>query len=54
MERYRSPAQMLGISGRLGTLEPGKDADISVFTGHPVVTYAARVKHSMINGEVIF
>ncbi|MCI9616025.1 MAG: amidohydrolase family protein [Dorea sp.] len=48
------PAQMLGISGRLGTLEPGKDADISVFTGHPVVTYAARVKHSMINGEVIF
>ena len=43
-----------GIADRLGTIEAGKDADISVFTGHPVTTYAARVKYSMVNGEVIF
>ena len=48
------PAQMLGIEDRVGTLEAGKDADISIFTGHPVTTYAARVKHSIVNGEVIF
>lgn len=48
------PAEMLGISDRTGTLEEGKDADISIFSGHPVTTYAARVIHSIINGEVIF
>lgn len=48
------PAEMLGVSDRIGTLEVGKDADISVYTGHPVTTYAAKVAHSIINGEVIF
>lgn len=50
----QNPAKMLGIEGRVGTLEEGKDADLSIFTGHPVTTYAAAVKHSIINGEVIF
>lgn len=48
------PAEMLGIADRVGTLKEGMDADLSVFTGHPVTTYAAKVKHSMINGEVVF
>lgn len=48
------PAQMLGIEDRVGTLEEGKEADLSVFTGHPVTTYAASVAHSMVNGEVLF
>lgn len=48
------PAEMLGVSDRIGTLETGKDADLSIFTAHPVTTYAARVKHSIVNGEVIF
>lgn len=48
------PAEMLGVADRIGTLEEGKDADISVFSGHPVTTYAAKVVHSIINGEVIF
>lgn len=49
-----NPAKMLRIDDRAGTLEVGKDADISIFTDHPVTSYAARVKHSMINGEVLF
>lgn len=48
------PAEMLGVEKSLGTIEEGKDADISVFTGHPVTTYAAKVAHSIVNGEVIF
>lgn len=48
------PAEMLGIEQRLGTIEAGKDADISVFSGHPVTTYAAKVVHSIVNGEVLF
>ena len=49
-----NPAKMLGVSDRIGTLETGKDADLSIYTGHPVKTYAARVRTSMINGEVVF
>lgn len=48
------PAKMLGIEERVGTLEEGKDADLTIFTGHPVTTYAAKAVHSIINGEVIF
>lgn len=48
------PAHMLGIQDRVGTLEAGKDADLSVYTANPVTSYAAKVKHSMVNGEVIF
>ena len=49
-----NPAKMLGVSHRIGTLQEGMDADLSVYTGHPVKTYFARVKYSMVNGEVIF
>lgn len=48
-----NPAKMLGAEDRIGTLEVGKDADISIYTAHPVTSYAARVKHSIVNGEVI-
>lgn len=48
-----SPAKMLGIADRVGTIEAGKDADISIFSGHPVTTYAAKVERSIVNGEVI-
>lgn len=48
-----SPAKMLGIADRIGTIEEGKDADISIFSGHPVTTYAAKVERSIVNGEVI-
>lgn len=32
----RDAATIAGISDRVGTLEPGKDADIAVFRGHPL------------------
>lgn len=48
-----SPAKMLGIEDRVGTIEAGKDADLSIFSGHPVTTYAAKVERSIVNGEVI-
>lgn len=48
------PAHLLGVSHRLGTLEVGKDADLTVWTGHPVKTYQARVALCLVNGEVAY
>ena len=31
-----SPAQILGVSARVGSLEPGKDADVIVLDGPPL------------------
>lgn len=35
----RSPAKVLGIADRVGTIEVGKDADIAVFDGFPLSNY---------------
>lgn len=48
-----NPAKMLGVDERIGTIEVGKDADISIFTDHPVSSYAAKVVKSIVNGEAV-
>ena len=30
-----NPANLLGVSDRVGTIEPGKDADLAIFSGNP-------------------
>lgn len=35
-----NPAKQLGIDDRVGSLEKGKDADITIFDKHPLSTYA--------------
>jgi len=30
-----NPAEILGIAGRMGSIEPGKDADLVIWNGHP-------------------
>jgi len=34
-----NPAKQLGIDGRVGSLEIGKEADVAIFKGHPLSTY---------------
>jgi imidazolonepropionase-like amidohydrolase len=48
-----NPAKQLGLDGRLGTIEVGKDADLAVFNGHPLNSYA-RCEMTLIEGEVYF
>jgi imidazolonepropionase-like amidohydrolase len=36
----RNPARMLGLEARLGTLEPGKAADVVVWSGDPFSVYS--------------
>ena len=44
-----NPARILGLDNRLGTLEPGKDADLAVFNGNPFLN-TTLCKATMIDG----
>ncbi len=46
-----NPAKLLGIEERVGTLEPGKDADICIWDGDPFCNYS-RCDYTIIEGEV--
>ena len=48
-----NPAKQLGIDRRTGSIETGKDADITIWTAHPFSVYS-RVDTTMIEGEVYF
>ena len=35
-----NPAKQLGIDNRVGSIEPGKDADLAIYDKHPLSNYA--------------
>ncbi|HKX46324.1 MAG TPA: amidohydrolase family protein, partial [Planctomycetota bacterium] len=47
------PARAAGIDGRVGSLEPGKDADLLVVTGHPADPRTA-VLRVWIEGKTVY
>jgi imidazolonepropionase-like amidohydrolase len=47
------PAQILGVADRVGTLAPGKDADIIVLSGDPLET-SSHVLRAYIGGQIAF
>ena len=48
-----TPAQLLGVDDRVGSLQPGKDADIIILDGHPF-HYNTFVQTTIINGKVLY
>jgi imidazolonepropionase-like amidohydrolase len=46
-------AAALGLAGRLGSIEPGKDADLAIFDGDPLLP-ASQVTHTLIGGQVVY
>lgn len=48
-----NPATQLGISHRVGSIEVGKDADFSIWDGHPFSVFS-KCQMTMIEGEVFF
>jgi len=48
-----NPARQLRLDQRIGSIEVGKDADLAIWNGHPLSSYA-RVDTTFIEGEVYF
>src|SRR5262249_60601009 len=46
-------ARQLGLDGRAGSIEVGKDADLAIFNGHPLNGFA-RCEMTLVEGEVYF
>ncbi|TZE82579.1 amidohydrolase [Calorimonas adulescens] len=48
-----NPAKIVGIDDRVGSLEPGKDADIAIFDGNPL-DIRNRCYATIINGRIVY
>ena len=47
------PARLLGVDERVGSIEPGKDADLVLFSKHPFDGYTL-VEKTWIDGELVY
>ena len=56
MEGFRTitsnAAEILGLDDRLGTLEPGKDADVAIFDGDPLRDLWCHCAATVIDGQI--
>lgn len=48
-----NPAKMLHVDDRVGSLKPGKDADVVVWSDHPLSIYAKSL-YTIVDGTVYF
>jgi imidazolonepropionase-like amidohydrolase len=48
-----NPAKQLRLDHRIGSIDVGKDADLAIWTGHPLSTYS-RVDTTFVEGEIVF
>lgn len=46
-------ARITGLDTHVGSIEPGKDADLTVFDAHPL-DYRAHCIYTFINGEIVY
>lgn len=47
-----SPAEIAGLDAQIGSLRPGKFADMTLYSGHPL-SYRSRAEHVWIGGEAV-
>jgi imidazolonepropionase-like amidohydrolase len=49
-----NPAEIAGISKRVGSIETGKDADLAIFKGNPLSDVYYETSMTIINGKVVY
>ena len=49
-----NPAVQTGIGDRVGSLEPGKDADVVIWTADPMVTLGAQAYTTIVDGKIVY
>ena len=49
-----NPAVQTGIGDRVGSLEPGKDADVVIWTADPMVTLGAQAHTTIVDGKIVY
>lgn len=49
----RNPAEIMGVSDRIGSLAPGKDGDLAIWSGDPLDIYQ-RPLSVYVNGEKVY
>ena len=49
-----NPAESVGIGDRVGSLEPGKDGDIVIWTGDPMKVAGAESYITIVDGKVVY
>jgi cytosine/adenosine deaminase-related metal-dependent hydrolase len=48
-----NPAKLLHLDDRMGSIKTGKDADLVLWTGHPLSVYS-RANKTMVDGIIYF
>ena len=48
-----TPAEILGVDDRVGSLAPGKDADLAIYKGHPFHDVQARCLLTLVQGQIV-
>jgi imidazolonepropionase-like amidohydrolase len=46
-------AAVLGLADRLGSIEPGKEADLAIWDGDPLLP-TSHVTHTILGGQVVY
>ena len=49
-----NPAESIGIGDRVGSLEPGKDGDVVIWTADPMVTAGAESYMTIVDGKIVY
>lgn len=49
-----NPAKITGIADRVGSLEPGKDADVVIFRGNPLKDICCETLMTIIDGKIVY
>ena len=49
-----NPAEAMGIADRVGSLEPGKDGDVVIWTADPLTTIGGKAYITVIDGKIVY